>query len=172
MVSLPNCFPFCRVYCSCNCFDALVLVPKSENHHRMVGPDRIEQCLTGVLFVAYGLSLMIVAVAIFFTIARGIEFGDSKIKKWFTSILISLFSSIFCTQPIKVGYDYTKSNSAYIISHLDCLFGYILGTFFIRKTNVDTEPGGHFPKRHRRLGERRRLLSFQRGLLVSGLKRM
>jgi hypothetical protein len=54
------------------------------------------------LFLAYGLSLILVGVSIFFTIVRGIEFGDIKTQKWLTSILTGFFSSIFLTQPTKV----------------------------------------------------------------------
>ncbi len=34
----------------------------------------------------------------------GIQFGDDKVKKWITSFLISLFTSVFLTQPVKVKY--------------------------------------------------------------------
>ncbi len=52
--------------------------------------------------MAYGLSLILVGVSIFFIIVRGIEFGDVKTQKWLTSILTGFFSSIFLTQPTKV----------------------------------------------------------------------
>ena len=32
---------------------------------------------------------------------KGIEFGDLKVRKWVSSLIISLFSSIFLTQPVK-----------------------------------------------------------------------
>ena len=54
------------------------------------------------LFLAYGLSLVLVAVSIFFLIARGIEFGDLKTQKWLTSLICGFFSSILLIQPIKV----------------------------------------------------------------------
>lgn len=54
------------------------------------------------IFIAYGLSLMLVASSIFLIIARGIEFGDVKVQKWLTSILTGFFSSILLIQPIKV----------------------------------------------------------------------
>ena len=38
----------------------------------------------------------------FFTIARSIEFGDTKTQKWLASIFSSFFSSILLSQPIKV----------------------------------------------------------------------
>ena len=54
------------------------------------------------LFIAYALSFSLMAVSIFFIIARGIEYGDLKTQKWLTSILTGFFSSIFLTEPIKV----------------------------------------------------------------------
>jgi len=54
------------------------------------------------LFIAYGLSLLLVAVSIFFLIVQGIEFGDLKTQKWLTSSISGFFSSIFLLQPIKV----------------------------------------------------------------------
>jgi hypothetical protein len=54
------------------------------------------------LFVAYGLSLIIAGVSMFFIIVRGIEFGDLKTQKWLTSLLSGFFSSILLIQPIKV----------------------------------------------------------------------
>ena len=56
------------------------------------------------LFIAYGLSLILAVVSIFFIIVRGIEFGDAKIQKWLTSLLSSFFSSIVLVQPLKVGH--------------------------------------------------------------------
>ncbi|CAF1416666.1 unnamed protein product [Rotaria sordida] len=54
------------------------------------------------LFIAYGLSFIIIAISIFFIIARGIEFGDLKTRKWLTSVLTGIFSSILLTEPIKI----------------------------------------------------------------------
>jgi hypothetical protein len=54
------------------------------------------------LFIAYGCSIILVGISIFFIIARGIEFGDLKSQKWLASILTGFFSSIFLTQPLKV----------------------------------------------------------------------
>ncbi len=56
------------------------------------------------LFIAYGLSLLIIGISMFFIIVRGIEFGDSKTQKWLTSVLTGFFSSILLTQPIKVEF--------------------------------------------------------------------
>jgi hypothetical protein len=54
------------------------------------------------LFIAYGLSLIVGGISIFFIIVRGIEFGDLKTQKWLTSLLTGLLSSIFLIQPTKV----------------------------------------------------------------------
>ena len=54
------------------------------------------------LFVAYGFSLLLATVAVFFIIVRGIQFGDSKTQKWLVSSVTSFFSSVLLTQPVKV----------------------------------------------------------------------
>jgi hypothetical protein len=54
------------------------------------------------LFLAYGLSLIVVGVSTFFIIARAIQFGDLNTQKWLTSLVTGFFSSICLTQPIKV----------------------------------------------------------------------
>ena len=53
-------------------------------------------------FIAYFLAFIFTAVSIFFIIIKGIEFGDTKCTKWLTSLVISFFTSIFLTEPIKV----------------------------------------------------------------------
>lgn len=54
------------------------------------------------IFIAYGLSFLVVTVSALFIIARGIEFGDDKTRKWLTSSISGFFSSILLTQPFKV----------------------------------------------------------------------
>ena len=54
------------------------------------------------LYVAYGLSVVMVAVSMFFIIARGIMLGDRRIQQWLKSLVISFISSVFFTQPLKV----------------------------------------------------------------------
>jgi hypothetical protein len=54
------------------------------------------------IFIAYGLSFLVVIISAIFIIARGIEFGDSKTRKWLTSSISGFFSSILLTQPVKV----------------------------------------------------------------------
>ena len=54
------------------------------------------------IFVAYGLSALVVCVSGFFIWARGVEFGDTKTRKWLTSSITGFFSSIIVTQPVKV----------------------------------------------------------------------
>jgi len=60
------------------------------------------------IFVAYGLSLLLAIVSIFFLIARGIEFGDLKTQKWLTS-------SILLIQPTKVNHFYENISRFYCI---------------------------------------------------------
>jgi hypothetical protein len=43
------------------------------------------------------------AVSSAIVIIKGIEFGDEIVGKWLTSLLIAFLSSVFLTQPLKVG---------------------------------------------------------------------
>lgn len=52
--------------------------------------------------IAYALSLVIIGVSLFFIIVQGINLGDDQVKKWLTSFLTSIISSIFLTQPVKI----------------------------------------------------------------------
>ena len=52
--------------------------------------------------IAYGLSFILACVCLFFVIMKGIVFGDDKVKKWITSVLISFLSSVLLTQPFQV----------------------------------------------------------------------
>ena len=55
------------------------------------------------VFIAYGLSFLLSVVSIFFTVVRGIQFGDVKTQKWLTSLLSGFLSSILVIQPLKVS---------------------------------------------------------------------
>lgn len=50
----------------------------------------------------YLMSTSIVAVCIFFIIVKGISFGDDLCRKWLTSFVISVLTSVCLTQPIQV----------------------------------------------------------------------
>lgn len=52
--------------------------------------------------VAYALSYAFSGICVFFILSKGISFGNDKCTAWLTSIIISLFSSVFLTQPIQV----------------------------------------------------------------------
>ena len=54
------------------------------------------------LFIAYGFSFTLIGMSIVLILARGIEFGESKVNKWLTSMIVGFFSSILLSQPIKV----------------------------------------------------------------------
>ncbi len=54
------------------------------------------------IFIAYGLSVIIGVISIFFIIIRGIEFGDVKTQQWLISIFTGFFSSVCLTQPLKI----------------------------------------------------------------------
>jgi len=51
---------------------------------------------------AYMLSFAFAGVSLFFVIIKGLVFGNDKVTKWVTSIIVSFFTSAFLTQPIKV----------------------------------------------------------------------
>ncbi|RWS14806.1 polycystic kidney disease protein 1-like protein 2-like protein [Dinothrombium tinctorium] len=53
-------------------------------------------------YIAWTLCVLSILVSIFFLWAYGIQFGDEKTRKWLTSLIISFFSSILITQPMKV----------------------------------------------------------------------
>ena len=52
--------------------------------------------------VPYMLSFIFVGVSLFFIISQSIMFGNEKVRKWITSLVVSFFTSIIFTQPIKV----------------------------------------------------------------------
>ena len=52
--------------------------------------------------VAYMISYVFAGVSLFFVVIKGIEFGDDKVTKWLSSLIISFVSSILLTQPLKV----------------------------------------------------------------------
>ncbi len=51
--------------------------------------------------IALCLSWVCMAISCFFIIVRGLEFGNEKVIKWVTSLVISFFASVFVTQPIQ-----------------------------------------------------------------------
>ncbi len=73
-------------------------IPKSKDKRKIY-------CITfpwWCIFVAYGLSILLVGVSTLLIIARSIELGDLETQKWLTSVLIGFFSSICLSQPLKV----------------------------------------------------------------------
>ena len=54
------------------------------------------------LILAYVLSVLFVAVSIFFVAIRGIQYGNVRVGQWLGSIVTGFFASIFLTQPLKV----------------------------------------------------------------------
>ncbi|CAF0876239.1 unnamed protein product, partial [Brachionus calyciflorus] len=52
--------------------------------------------------IAYILSAICMGVSVFFIAMQGINLGDEKVRKWLTSFLVSVVSSVFLTQPIKI----------------------------------------------------------------------
>lgn len=49
------------------------------------------------------LSFAFAGVSIFFILVKGITFGNEKVEKWITSLLVSVLTSVFLTQPIQVA---------------------------------------------------------------------
>jgi hypothetical protein len=52
--------------------------------------------------IAYILSFIFAFLSLFFIVIKGISFGDEKVNKWLTSILVSFFSSVLLIQPLQV----------------------------------------------------------------------
>ncbi|KAI3389555.1 hypothetical protein SNEBB_005250 [Seison nebaliae] len=55
-----------------------------------------------MVIVTYFLTFVICGISVFFIISKGIMFGDEKVADWLTSLVLSFFTSILFTQPIKV----------------------------------------------------------------------
>ena len=53
--------------------------------------------------IGYLLSFALTIVSLFFIIVTGINFGDEKCRKWLTSFLVSILTSVLLTQPIQVA---------------------------------------------------------------------
>lgn len=53
-------------------------------------------------YIGWFLCVLSMLISIFFLWAYGIQFGDDKTRKWVTSLIVSFFSSILITQPVKV----------------------------------------------------------------------
>lgn len=60
--------------------------------------------------IAYILSLIIVTVCLFFTISRGISFGDDKVQDWLIAFMSSALASVTFTQPLSVKILIKKKN--------------------------------------------------------------
>jgi hypothetical protein len=52
--------------------------------------------------IAYILSFIFAFLSLFFIVIKGISFGDEKVNKWITSILVSFVSSVLLIQPLQV----------------------------------------------------------------------
>jgi len=52
--------------------------------------------------VLYVVSLLIASVSFFFIASKGISLGNNKTTEWIVSVLASLCSSLFLTQPLQV----------------------------------------------------------------------
>ena len=52
--------------------------------------------------IAYTISFAIAGSCLFFVVLKGIEFGNEKVAKWLTSLIVSFLTSILLTQPLQV----------------------------------------------------------------------
>ena len=58
--------------------------------------------------IAYLLSFIFAGVCLFFIIIQGISFGNEKVQKWLTSLLVSFLTSVLLTQPLQVLFVLTQ----------------------------------------------------------------
>lgn len=54
-------------------------------------------------YIGWLLVIASVGCSIFFLWAYGLQFGNERTEKWLTSLVISFFSSVLLTEPIKVS---------------------------------------------------------------------
>ncbi len=52
--------------------------------------------------IAYILSYLFMSISLIFIIFRGITFGEEKVTKWITSLMVSFLTSLLLTQPLQV----------------------------------------------------------------------
>ncbi|KAI3380764.1 hypothetical protein SNEBB_003260 [Seison nebaliae] len=78
-----------------------VASPKKTMNEKKKKKKRFQFPWWTIIF-AYFLSFAISGICAFFIISKGIIFGDEKVADWLTSLVMSFFSSILFTQPIKV----------------------------------------------------------------------
>jgi hypothetical protein len=77
--------------------NALIKQDKRKKHFELKFPWWFK-------IVAYLLSFLLVALSLFFVIIKGIEFGNDKVTKWLTSLIVSFVSSLFLTDPLQVKF--------------------------------------------------------------------
>lgn len=112
-----------------------------ENNNQEIDKDKKKQSKPFTLpwwfkIIGYLMAFCIVVVCLFFIIVRGITFGDDLCRKWLTSFIISVLTSIFLTQPIQVGfYDYfIESSLNNLILKRSCCFRSSLFCCFVNRT--------------------------------------
>ena len=71
-----------------------------------------------MIFPTWALLWVSTLVSVAFVTFYGISFGDAKCKKWITSLIVSIFTSIFLTQPVKVGTDLFSCPFFSFVSHI------------------------------------------------------
>lgn len=88
------------------------------------------------IYIGYGLSLIIVLISLLLIIARGIELGETKIQQWFISLVISFFSSVLLTQPLKVFEFFSSVVSVDLVSSRSYRWAYSSRSFAIASTTI------------------------------------
>ena len=56
-----------------------------------------------VVIIGWILCILSILSASVFTVFYGIQFGNELTREWLTSLVVSFFTGILCTQPIKVS---------------------------------------------------------------------
>ena len=57
------------------------------------------------IYIGWFLSFALIVLSIFFLWAFCISFGNDFISKWFTSFVLSFFTSFFIFEPLKVNFN-------------------------------------------------------------------
>jgi ABC-type multidrug transport system fused ATPase/permease subunit len=52
--------------------------------------------------IGFIISWSVMLICIFFVIVKGLEYGNKMVEKWIVQFIISIFTSIFITEPLKV----------------------------------------------------------------------
>ena len=91
-----------------------------------------------MIFPTWALLWVATLVSVAFVTFYGISFGDAKCKKWITSLIVSIFTSIFLTQPVKVRINLFLFFFPLCIISRECLFKHLYGLFTLKGNGTGT----------------------------------